>query len=301
MHDSFLRYFDEVARQGSIRKAATILNVAPTSVARKILATEERLGTKLLHRSPEGIELTAAGKRLLEHCRKTLYDFEKARAEIDDLRDKRQGHLTILTLDSPTFSVLPEVLNRFVDEFPGISLSISAELQETIIEGVLRGEADLGITFTNTLPPELRVLTEKATPFGAIVAADHPLAERISLGVDDLRGYNLVRTLYAREHKTFLDEEIQELAATLSTHVFTNALTVAKGAIVSGNLVGIYTKLGFLEEIAAGKLKFIPLNMGGLAEYRIGLVTSASVGMDPVKSLFLNAMTQRLRGLKLDA
>ncbi len=62
MHSSFLRYLDEVARQGSIRKAANVLNVSSTSVNRKILVIEDQLGVKLFERSPAGVVLMACGK-----------------------------------------------------------------------------------------------------------------------------------------------------------------------------------------------------------------------------------------------
>jgi DNA-binding transcriptional LysR family regulator len=107
MHEPFLRYLDEVARQGSIRKAASLLNVSSTSVNRNIINTEQKLGVRLLDRTPEGVELTAAGKIVLEHCRKTLYDFVTMQSMIDDIRDLRTGHLSIHTIDSITFGVLP--------------------------------------------------------------------------------------------------------------------------------------------------------------------------------------------------
>ena len=44
MHNSFLKYFDEVARQGSIRKAAKVLDISSTSVNRNILRTEKTVG-----------------------------------------------------------------------------------------------------------------------------------------------------------------------------------------------------------------------------------------------------------------
>ena len=209
MHTSFLRYLDEVARQGSIRKAATVLNVTSTSVNRKILNTEERLGVKLLERSPEGVELTAVGKIVLEHCRKTLYDFDKVRTVIGDIRDLRVGHLSIHTLDLVTFRLLPAILNRFSDEYPGVSLSVEATTPDVIIEAIIRGQADVGVTFTKDLHPELRVFSEKAAPFGIIVRSDHPLAERINVGIGDLQGYAVVRTIDARSRNSILDQEIE--------------------------------------------------------------------------------------------
>jgi DNA-binding transcriptional LysR family regulator len=52
---------DEVARTGSIRKAATHLNVAASAISRQILALEAQLGTPLFQRLPKKLILTAAG------------------------------------------------------------------------------------------------------------------------------------------------------------------------------------------------------------------------------------------------
>ena len=54
MHASILRYLDEIANQGSIRKAAKILNISSTSINRQLLNIEAQLGVKLFDRSPEG-------------------------------------------------------------------------------------------------------------------------------------------------------------------------------------------------------------------------------------------------------
>lgn len=297
MHSSFLRYLDEVAKQGSIRKAAAVLNVTSTSVNRNILNTEERLGIKLFDRSSGGVELTAAGKIVLEHCRRTLYEFAKVQAEIDDIRDLRIGHLSIQTVDSVTFSVLPRILDRFSDKFPGISLSVTAATPDDITTAVVAGEADIGITFTKDLRPELRVLSEKAAPFGIIVRPDHPLAERINVSVNDLLGYTLVRTIDARGRHSILDQEIESMTVAMSTQLFTNALTIAKQAIQTNRFIGIYTKIGFIEEIEAGAVKFVPLAVKALSEYKIGAIISASVGITPAKHLFLNAVDQTFRAL----
>src|SRR5262249_60113172 len=80
MHASVLRYFLEVARQGSIRKAAQKLFVASSAVNRQILQLEEELGAELFDRLPTGMRLHAAGECVLRHVRSTLHDFELRRS-----------------------------------------------------------------------------------------------------------------------------------------------------------------------------------------------------------------------------
>ncbi len=301
MHSVFLRYLDEVARQGSIRKAASLLNVSSTSVNRKIINIEERLGIRLFERSPEGVELTAAGKIVLEHCRKTLYDFDRVKTIIDDIRDLRTGHLSIQTLDSITFGVLPQVLEQFIDKYPSISLAVTTAKPDEIESAVAAGETDIGISFTNGIHPDVRVLSEKAAPFGLIMRPDHPLAERASVTVEDVVGYPLVRTIDARAGNSILDQEMATLAIPLSTHIYTNALIIAKQAILANQVMGIYTKIGFLGEIERGELKFVKLSHRTLSEYKIGLIVSAATNIDPVKHLFFGVVEQLFQNLSFDS
>ena len=68
-HLRFLKYFDEVARAGSIRQAAEALHVAPSSVNRRIQDLEEELGVPLFERLPRGMRLTAAGELFVQYVR----------------------------------------------------------------------------------------------------------------------------------------------------------------------------------------------------------------------------------------
>ena len=60
LHSRKLLYLDEIARCGSIRKAADRLNVSSSAINRQILALEEEFGVPLFERLPRGLRLTAA-------------------------------------------------------------------------------------------------------------------------------------------------------------------------------------------------------------------------------------------------
>lgn len=301
MHSIFLRYLNEVARHRSIRKAATALNVSSTSVNRKIISVEEQLGIRLFERSSEGVQLTTAGKVVLEHCRKTLFDFERIKSIVDDIRDLRTGHLRIETLDSVTFGILPKVLEQFSERYPGISLSVRTAQPDRIVSDIIEDKADIGFSFTNDMPHEVRVFSEKPAPFGIVIRPDHPLAERTSVTIDDLVGYQFARTIDARSGDSILDHQIETLARSLTTHIFTNALFVAKQAILTSQVVGIYTKIGFMQEIERGELKYVKLINPSLSEYKIGLIVSATASIDPTKREFFSIVEQTLKQVSFDS
>ena len=161
MHDKFLAYFDAVAQHGSIRKAAAHLNVSSSSVNRKIIGAEERFGVRLFDRHAEGVELTAAGAVVLEHCRRTLFDYRKTMAVMDDIRELRTGHIDIATLDSVALSILPDLLERFSTAYPQISFTIRMAEPSNVADSVVEGAFAVldGADLVREVRDDMRALT----------------------------------------------------------------------------------------------------------------------------------------------
>lgn len=76
LHGRMLRYLDEVARCGSIRRAASRLNVSASSINRQLVAPEAEAGVPLFDRLPNRLRMTAAGEVLIAHVRCTLADHD---------------------------------------------------------------------------------------------------------------------------------------------------------------------------------------------------------------------------------
>lgn len=300
MHDNFLKYFDEVARQGSIRKAAGALNLSATTVNRKILNTENRLGVRLLHRSAGGISLTNAGSVVLEHCRKTLFDFDRINLVIDDIRDLRTGHVSIMALDSIALGVMPDVIGPFTNTYPEVTFSVSTGEPYEIPKAVVDGVIDIGLAFWQDRLPDIRTVAEKSTPIGAIMLPNHPLAERDKLAFEDIAGFPTIRSIDGRGSNSIIDEVMSDNAASILTSVFTNSLPLAKQMILQGKGIGLYTKIGFLEEIDAKALRYVPIVMGGLEELKIAVMVSSRVPLSPIKHLACNEIIKGLRAVRLD-
>ena len=126
MHAAALPYFREVARLGSVRRAAAKLNVAASALNRQILKLEDEFGTRLFDRLPTGMRLTAAGELLLQHVVATLHDFDSLRVRIDDLRAARSGHVAVVAIDSLLVDFLPRAIDRFRADFPAVTYSVDA-------------------------------------------------------------------------------------------------------------------------------------------------------------------------------
>ena len=124
MHASVLKYFIEVARSGSVRKASERLHVAASAVNRQIHKLEDELGVELFDRLPGGLRLNPAGERLLRHAQETLHQFQVMRTELDALRGERTGHVKLAAMDSCFEDLLPSTVDEFSQLLPAVTYTI---------------------------------------------------------------------------------------------------------------------------------------------------------------------------------
>src|SRR5271156_553249 len=120
LHGRLLTYLHEVARLGSMRKAAERLNVAASAINRQILALEEELGTPIFQRMPRKLVLTAAGEVIIRHVRQTLKDLEQARSKIEDLKGLRRGEITVAMMSGLAANIVPRIVAVFQRSNPRV-------------------------------------------------------------------------------------------------------------------------------------------------------------------------------------
>ena len=122
LHSRLLTYVDEVARTGSIRKAASHLNVAASAISRQILALEAQLGTPIFQRLPKKLILTAAGEVLIGHVRQTLKELTRAQAKIEELKGLRRGEITVALMSGLASNLVPGTVKEFRLTNPRVKL-----------------------------------------------------------------------------------------------------------------------------------------------------------------------------------
>src|SRR3984957_15176862 len=90
-HLRLLSHVVEVARTGSIRKAAEQLNLTPSALNRGIRDLEAEDGRPFLERRPRGVKLTTAGEMFVRYARSQMADAERMKSQVEDLRGLRRG------------------------------------------------------------------------------------------------------------------------------------------------------------------------------------------------------------------
>src|SRR5262245_26927793 len=120
-----LRYVDQVARSGSIQKAARELHVAASAINRQILELEDALGVPLFERLPRGMRLTPSGSTIVTLAQRWRNDERRAAGDIQRMQGVQQGHVNLVAMDSHVSSVLPTLVDTLAESHPRISLRIT--------------------------------------------------------------------------------------------------------------------------------------------------------------------------------
>ena len=283
LHGRLLRYLDEVARSGSIRKAAERLNVAASAINRQILSLEEELETALFERMPGGLRLTATGEIMIAHVRDTLRDHQRTLARVAGLKGLTEGEVVIATMGGLAASILGEVLGGIRVKHPRIRLVVRVLPRDGIVEAVLDGDADLGLGYNIPSHPRLFRAMSFEHPVGAVLAPSHPLVGRMSVRFADCLPYPLLmaeRGMSLRQAIDLLIPPNVDAEPVLET----NSLELLKHMARCEPCVTFMSLLEVREELKAGVLAFIPMQ-GARTGQSVSLVHRASGAVDPIVSL----------------
>jgi molybdate transport repressor ModE-like protein len=190
-----LAALEAVARAGSFGRAASELGYTQSAVSQQIAALERIVGEKLVERpgGPRAISMTEAGTLLLRHAEAIVARLDAARADMASLRAGETGSLRVATYQSVGARVLPEVMRRFIADWPGIELGLSEPSTDpALYSAVERGDLDLAFCSPPLPDGPFEALELMSDPYVLMVPADHPAAHADAVSLADLGDLALI-------------------------------------------------------------------------------------------------------------
>jgi DNA-binding transcriptional LysR family regulator len=284
-------YFEEVAKRGALRRAADSLRIAPSAIDRQILQLEEELGTKLFDRTASGMRMTAAGELLLDGVRRWRRDMQRITAEIDNLVGLKRGQIAIGLIEGASEFVAGGI-RSFRDTYPGIHFDLVVDGAQVVVERVLRGELEVGITINPPDNPATRIERTMIYQIGAIVLPDHPLATLREVSLADCADYPLLIPAENLSLRWILEKAwARRMGFTLRGIAEVNNTRLMKALVLSGVGVGWITAFDASIEIANGSLVFLPLSDAKVELSALSIVTASGRAMSTPAALFTTHMS----------
>ncbi len=184
-HLQTLKLIQDVARIGSIRKAAEDLAITSSALNRRIQRFEEEFGAQIFERLPRGMRLNPAGELLMQHIRAQIGDLERVKSQVADLSGERRGHVSIACSQALTPIFLPEQIAAYRRSHPGVSFSVRVRDRAAAERELGAFASDLALVFEPVYLVDFEVIKAIRQPVCAVMAADHPLAGKKGLRLRD--------------------------------------------------------------------------------------------------------------------
>ncbi|MHC5009313.1 MAG: LysR family transcriptional regulator, partial [Planctomycetota bacterium] len=230
-----LQSLREVVREGSFTAAARSLHMTQPAVSLHIKALEQEVGARLMERDGRGVRLTAAGKVLLQTAETVLGSTDEAVRRIREMEAPERGTVVLACGDTVALHLLPPVLAAFRHLRPFADVVIRNHGSRTILDLILRREADLGIvTRPPWLGPELWSRTLMEEPFWLALPPDHPLGSREEWGLEALTGEPAVLLAKPAETRALIDRGLRQAGVQLAVAMESGNLEVVKAYVADG-------------------------------------------------------------------
>lgn len=136
--------FLTVAREGSVSRAAEVLNLTQPAVSHQIKRLNEETNSTLFERAPTGLRLTADGIALLPKAEQVLSAFSDLKRSALRNADRVRGKLKIGTIIDPEFIRLGQLLNHLRRDYPDIETELVHGVSGEIFARLQRKQIDAG-------------------------------------------------------------------------------------------------------------------------------------------------------------
>ena len=176
-----LEAFRAVIESGKVTTAAALLNTTQPSISRQIADLEQAVGFRLFERAGRTLVPTAEALALYEEVERSFVGLAEISRVVRDIRDFRQGSLSIAGMPALALQFLPQVMADFAKTAPGIVVSLRARSSQAVLQHLVSQQFDLGFAALETDHPAVRRTPICTAPMMAVLPVGHPLAKKTRL------------------------------------------------------------------------------------------------------------------------
>lgn len=190
-----IKTFVTVAEQGTVSKAARMLNITQPALSRQISSLEEELGFKLFGRTGRRLVLTSQGQQLVGECRNLL---RGVGAVVERAHALRKGELRMVRVVASALTIeglFPSLLHGAFECGHGMRVRLIEAHAADHLAILDRGDADISINVINDLQVDEDLYGAYLLPYFHVVAArapDYEIEEKDTIDIRKLARHPLL-------------------------------------------------------------------------------------------------------------
>ena len=226
-----LRYFLEVAREGSITHAAQRLHISQPTLSKQLKDLEAELGKKLFVRSSFSVKLTDEGMLLRRRAEDILDMVDKTEEEFKALGEVTGGDIHIGAAESDNIKYLARPIKNLKVRYPRIRTHLYSGDTDDLSERLDRGLLDFAVIAEAVdLSKYNFVELPESDIWGVVMRKDDPLAQKEAVAIDDLLDLPLIvsRQGLREDIPKLFGEKMDKLNVTATLNLAYNGSVLAR-------------------------------------------------------------------------
>ncbi len=170
-----LKYFEVIAEEGNLGRAAERLHRTQPALTKCIDRLEEDLGAKLFEKDGRGMRLTVAGEVLVRRTRQMAIMVEETAREMQDYAGGLQGTVRIGCVPTVAEHLMPAVFEQLLAEAPAIVVNLAVGMNDNLLASLRDGDVDLVVG--PMMENDVDIVCEQIAEDTMVVMAsqDHPV------------------------------------------------------------------------------------------------------------------------------
>lgn len=190
--DFRLKVFYTVARRMSFTRAAAELFITQPAVTKHIKELEQQLNTQLFKRNGNNIDLTTAGKVLMQYAEKIFQIYTELETELAQLNNLEAGTLHIGGSTTVAQTILPKLLALFKKTYPAVNFNFIQANTDVITQHVLAEKVDIAIVEGAVHYPQIAYAPFAKDEIVLVTRANNQLAKKAEISPKQLLNIPLV-------------------------------------------------------------------------------------------------------------
>jgi DNA-binding transcriptional LysR family regulator len=268
-----IQTFMEVARQGSVSKAAERLFVTQPAVSMQIKQLEEAFGLALVEPLGRNIKLTDAGEVFLIHATTAMGQFKDLEALMSEHIGLKRGRIDLAVVSTAKYFI-PMLLVQFNKLFPGIDVRLYIDNREKVVGMLARFEVDLVVMGRPPNHLDAQATAFATNPMAIVAAPDHALARRHTVNFSALGEYGFVVREDGSGTRAAMQRLFDEHHTPLKVVMEVPSNETIKQAVMAGMGLSFLSMRTVRHELASGRLAL--LEVKGLPQINHWFVTHLS-------------------------
>ncbi|MFS0918262.1 LysR family transcriptional regulator [Brevibacillus sp. 179-C 1.1 NHS] len=303
MHFEQLEYIVEIAKAGSLTKAAQNKHVTLSAISQSLSSLESELGVTLFTRSRIGAVPTPEGRIIIKKAFEALGKIQEIWEEAQNYTNTLSGDLRLATIPGP-LSLLVNAVSSFKKDYPLIRTELAEKGTQEILEDILQDKLDIGLIIIH------KHLLKKSEGLGLVfeplvegkmvvgVGKNSALAYQTSITPDELRHYPFV--LYNDAYVRSFVDDFAENYGPVEILFTSNNTDAILGAIRQNLAVTIGLDYSFMHEhpLRDAELITLDLDIPYQQPVYLGWVRSAERHFSRISMSFINRLQHDLKTKK---